>query len=286
MTTESREEAAGYKRRVEEAAAYLSARLPKADTAVVLGSGLGALAEMLESPIAIPFADIPHFPQATVKGHSGTLYAGNLHGRPLLIMGGRLHFYEGHSLSRVVFPVRLLAALGIEKLILTNAAGGINTAFAPGSLMLIRDHINLMGSNPLIGPNQEEWGPRFPDMCRVYHESLAEIALQEAKRLDIALHEGVYIAFTGPSFETPAEIRLARLLGADAVGMSTVPEAIAARHIGLKLLAISCISNAAAGISGAELNHQEVLDAGKRAGQQFTALLNAVIKRVNGVKMP
>jgi purine-nucleoside phosphorylase len=252
----------------------------------VLGSGLGALAEMLDNRVGIPFADIPHFPQATVSGHSGTLYAGNLHDQPLIIMGGRIHYYEGHSLSQVVFPVRLLAKLGVEKLVLTNAAGGINTAFAPGSLMLIRDHINLMGNNPLIGPNADEWGPRFPDMCRAYNEGLAEIALQEAERLNITLHQGVYVAFTGPSFETPAEIRMSRLLGADAVGMSTVPEVIAARHMGLKLLAISCISNAAAGILDAELNHQEVLEAGQRASAQFIALLEAVLKRINRIKMP
>lgn len=280
------EEAAEHKRCLEEAAVYVSARLPKADTAVVLGSGLGALASLLEEPLGLPFAEIPHFPPATVSGHSGTLHGGYLRGQPLLVMSGRLHYYEGHSLTQVVFPVRLLAALGVEKLILTNAAGGVNTAFGPGSLMLIRDHINLLGHNPLIGPNLDEWGPRFPDMCRAYHEGLAQVALREAGRLKMALHQGVYMAFSGPSFETPAEIRMARLLGADAVGMSTVPEVIAARHAGLKVLAISCISNAAAGISGAELNHLEVLEAGERASAQFTALLEAVIACVNGVELP
>jgi len=286
MSFTNNETVAAQMRRVEEAAAFVAERLPQADTAVVLGSGLGALAEMLEGPLSIPFAKIPHFPPATVSGHGGTLYAGYLQGQPLLIMGGRLHYYEGHSMEQVVFPVRLLAALGVKKLILTNAAGGINTAFAPGSLMLIRDHINLMGNNPLIGPNAEEWGPRFPDMCRAYHGGLAEVALAEAGRLDIILHQGVYVAFSGPSFETPAEIRMARLLGADAVGMSTVPEVIAARHLGLQVLAISCICNAAAGILDAELDHLEVLEAGKRASVRFIALLEAIIKRVNGVELP
>jgi purine-nucleoside phosphorylase len=286
MGSASLKEAVAQKCKLEEAAVYAAERLPKADTAVVLGSGLGALTAMLEDPLSIPFAEIPHFPPPTVSGHGGALYAGYLRGRPLLIMSGRVHYYEGYSLEQVVFPVRLLAALGIKKLILTNAAGGVNTAFEPGSLMLIRDHVNLMGNNPLIGPNLDEWGPRFPDMCRAYHEGLAQAALQEAKRLNMTLHQGVYMAFSGPSFETPAEIRLARLLGADAVGMSTVPEVIAARHSGLKVLAISCISNAAAGISGAELNHLEVLAAGERASRQFTTLLGAVIARVSGVEVP
>ena len=280
------DEITAQRHRVREAVSYLSKRLPIADTAVVLGSGLGELADMLENPLSIPFANIPHFPSATVSGHSGALYGGYLHSLPLIIMGGRVHYYEGYSLLEVVFPIRLLAELGVQKLILTNAAGGINTSFNPGSLMLIRDHINLMGNNPLIGPNLDAWGPRFPDMCRAYHAGLAEAALQEAKRLNIVLHEGVYVAFSGPSFETPAEINMARLLGADAVGMSTVPEVIAARHLNLKVLAISCISNAAAGIMGTELNHQEVLDASKRASAQFTALLEGIIRRVNGVELP
>ena len=280
------EDAAAQKSKVEEAAVYVAERLPKADTAVVLGSGLGALAKMLENPVDIPFAKIPHFPSATVSGHSGTLHAGYLHGQPLIIMGGRVHYYEGHSLAQVVFPVRLLAALGVKKLVLTNAAGGVNAAFGSGSLMLIRDHINLMGNNPLIGPNLDEWGPRFPDMCSAYHEGLTQVALQEAAHLNITLHQGVYAAFSGPSFETPAEIRMARLLGADAVGMSTVPEVIVARHMGLQVLAISCISNEAAGISGAELNHLEVLEAGKKASIQFIDLLKAIITRINGVEMP
>jgi len=273
------------KQMVDEAVAYLAKLLPGADTAVVLGSGLGALTELLEDSFSIPFADIPHFPQTTVQGHKSTLYAGYLNKQPLFILGGRLHYYEGCSLSQVVFPIRLLAGLGVKKLILTNAAGGVNTAFTAGSLMLIRDHINFMGANPLIGPNTDEWGPRFPDMSHAYHEGLAKTALLAAKKLDITLHEGVYVAFSGPSFETPAEIRLARLMGADAVGMSTVPEVIAARHLGLSVLAISCISNAAAGILNAELNHLEVLEAGKHASAQFCSLLEAILLKITGVAL-
>jgi purine-nucleoside phosphorylase len=245
--------------------------------ALVLGSGLGAFADDLAGAIKIPYAKIPGFPRSTAIGHAGRLVIGNVGGVAVAAMQGRVHFYEGYSAKEVVFPMRVLGRLGIRAAILTNAAGGINLEFKQGALVILRDHINLQCSNPLIGPNDERFGPRFPDMTQAYWKSYREAALAEAKRLGIEVHEGVYAALTGPSYETPAEIRYLRTIGADLVGMSTVPEVIVARHMGIRLLGISCVTNMAAGILDQVINHAEVMQTGERVKTQFVALLRAVI---------
>ena len=247
---------------------------------LVLGSGLGAFADGLNDAARIPFAKIPHFPLSTAVGHAGKLVVGKVDATPVAAMQGRVHFYEGYSLKDVIFPMRVLARMGIRAVILTNAAGGINTEFKQGALVIIRDHINLQGSNPLIGPNDERFGPRFPDMTQGYWKTYREIALEEARRLQIDVYEGVYAAVSGPSYETPAEIRYLRTIGADLVGMSTVPEVIAARHMSIRVLGISCVTNMAAGILDRPLDHKEVLETGERVKGQFTALLRAVLPRI------
>lgn len=247
---------------------------------LVLGSGLGAYADTFRNRTAIPFADLPHFPSSTIPGHSGNLVLGNAEGVPVVALQGRVHLYEGYSISEVAFPSRILGALGIRRLIVTNAAGAVNTAFKPGELMLISDHINLMGTNPLIGPNLAELGPRFPDMSDAYDGAMREMARAVAGGLGITLREGVYAGVCGPSYETPAEIRMLRTLGADAVGMSTVPEVIAANHMEIPVLGISCITNMAAGIQPQKLTHQEVIDTTAIARKQFDALLRAIIPRL------
>jgi purine-nucleoside phosphorylase len=248
--------------------------------AIVLGSGLGAFGDGLAKPTVIPYAKIPHFPRSTAIGHAGQLVIGMAGNIPVAAMQGRVHFYEGYPLSQVVFPMRVLGRMGIRSAILTNAAGGINTKYSQGALVAIRDHINLQGSNPLIGLNDDRFGPRFSDMTHAYRESYRKIAIEEARRLGFELPEGVYAALTGPSFETPAEIRYLRTIGADLVGMSTAPEVIVARHMGIRVLGISCVTNMAAGILDQELNHQEVLETGERVKGQFISLLEAVLPKI------
>jgi purine-nucleoside phosphorylase len=254
------------------------------EIAVVLGSGLGAFAEALEDSVAIPFADIPNFPRSTAVGHAGRLVIGRLAGTsPSLTVAalqGRIHSYEGYSSRESAFPVRVLGRLGIGKLVLTNAAGGINEAYREGDLVVLGDHINLQGSNPLNGPNDERFGPRFPDMSEAYSRRFRRITLDAARELGIPLREGVYAALSGPSYETPAEIRYLRTIGADVVGMSTAPETIVARHMGIEVLAISCVANSAAGMSEGGISHEEVLAASQRVSATLIALLAAVLPRI------
>jgi purine-nucleoside phosphorylase len=248
--------------------------------ALVLGSGLGAFADELASATRIPYQKIPGFPRSTVTGHAGVLVIGKSGEVPVAAMQGRVHLYEGYSSREVVFPMRVLGRLGIRAAILTNAAGAINLDYSQGALVVIRDHINLQGENPLIGPNDERFGPRFPDLSDAYFKPYREIALREAKRLGLGVHEGIYAALSGPSFETPAEIRYLKTIGADLVGMSTVPEVIAARHMGIRVLGISCATNMAAGILDQPVSHDEVLETGERVKSQFIALLRAVIPQI------
>jgi purine-nucleoside phosphorylase len=249
--------------------------------AVVLGSGLGGFADDFDEAVAIPYEDIPGFVRSTAQGHAGRLVIGKVESVPVLAMQGRVHYYEGYSLEEVTFPVRTFGLLGIKTLILTNAAGGINVQLTQGALMVITDHLNLMGVNPLRGPNDERFGPRFPDMSTVYSPELQELGVEEAKAINLEVRRGIYGALSGPSYETPAEIHLLRGLGADAVGMSTVPEAIVARHMGLEVLGISCITNMAAGISDEPINHEEVMATGDRVRATFTELLQRVIGAIN-----
>lgn len=244
---------------------------------LVLGSGLGAFADDFDQATRIDYKKIPHFPQSTAIGHAGRLVIGKVEGIPVAAMQGRVHLYEGYSVEEVVFPIRTFARMGIRTVVLTNAAGGINASYSRGCLVVLRDHMNLLGANPLRGPNDERLGPRFPDMTHAYTKAYADAALREGRRLGVNIHEGVYAALPGPSYETPAEIRYLRTIGADLVGMSTVPEVIAARHMGLGVLGISCVTNLAAGIEDRELSHQEVLETGERVKGQFVALLRAVI---------
>ncbi len=246
---------------------------------VVLGSGLGAWAERLDGAMAIPYSELPGMPVSTVQGHAGKLWLGRANGVPVACLQGRVHMYEGHEPERAVFGARLLARLGARAVLLTNAAGGLSPWFAPGDLMLIRDHLNLMFKNPLIGPNEIALGPRFPDMTTTYDPALATATREAAVELGVRLHEGVYAGLLGPSYETPAEIRMLRTFGADAVGMSTVPEAIALRHMRVPVTGISCITNLAAGISPHELSHAEVEEAANQAKPRFVALVSAWIER-------
>ena len=246
------------------------------DFGLILGSGLGELAEEIEEAIVIPYDQIPFFPTSTVVGHAGQLVYGTLSGKKVLAMQGRFHFYEGHSMQTVTYPVRVMAALKAHSVIVTNACGGVNESFVPGDLMLITDHINFTGQNPLIGPNEDEIGPRFPDMSEAYTLTYREVAKEAASQLDLTLKEGVYMGYSGPTYETPAEIRMSRTMGADAVGMSTVPEVIVAAHGGLKVLGISCITNLAAGMQ-ANLNHEEVVETTERVKQSFKALVKETL---------
>lgn len=247
---------------------------------IILGSGLGMLAEDIENKISIPYKNIPYFPMSTVEGHKGQLVIGYLSGKPVICMQGRFHYYEGYSMQNVVYPVRIMQMLGVSKLIVTNSAGGINTDFKPGDLMLIEDHINLMGTNPLIGKNYDVFGKRFPDMTQAYDRQLMDIAFQTAEDLAIRLRKGVYAAVAGPSYETPAEIRFLRIIGADAVGMSTVPEVIVANHGGMKVLGISCITNMAAGILEKPLNHEEVVEIANRSASKLVELVKKIIEKL------
>lgn len=264
--------------RAQQAANHVFCRTGlRPQIALVLGSGLGAFADQLTEAVALRYQDIPYFPRPTAEGHAGRMVIGNIEGIPLTVMQGRAHLYEGHALRDVVFPIRVFGAMGVKAVVLTNAAGGINADYSAGCLVALRDHINLQGTNPLLGPNDDRLGPRFLDLTEAYYKPYRELALAEGKRLGISVHEGVYAAVTGPMYETPAEIRFLRTVGADMVGMSTVPETIAARHIGLRVLAISCVTNMAAGLAGHPLSHEEVLAAGERVKGQFMSLLSAAL---------
>jgi len=271
-----------YLQKVDEAVAAVQARAGGAvpDVAIVLGSGLGDFANQLTGATTIPYGELPNWPASNVIGHDGKLVIGTLAGKRVAALSGRVHFYEGHDLRTVSFAARVIGRLGVKVLILTNAAGGINVALTPGTLMVMDDHINLMGGNPLAGPNEDAFGPRFPDMTEVYSTRLRALADEVARKQGLAIGHGVYVAVLGPSYETPAEIRAFRAIGADAVGMSTAPEAIVARHMGVEVLGISCISNAAAGVLPQPLHHDEVMEVARRVRDAFAALLEGIIERL------
>jgi purine-nucleoside phosphorylase len=277
-----------------EAAEFIKAKYNQPiETAVVLGSGLGAFAEIVENAVKIPYGEIPHFQKSTVEGHAGQLVLGKINGISIAVQQGRFHYYEGYEMAQVMFPMRTFGVLGAKNVILTNAAGSTRTSLKQGSLMLIRDHLNLMGENPLRGANDERFGTRFPDMTEVYDKELQKIAIQVAneimqerfeqgleKEFRQILRRGVYCALSGPTYETPAEIRMYRILGADAVGMSTVPEAVAARHFGMRVLGISCITNMAAGMSDVPINHEEVMETGAKVAEIFKELLKRIVEKI------
>lgn len=267
--------------RAEKAARIIRGRTQTdVSVAVVLGSGLGGFADDLSAATAIPYDEIPGFARATVEGHAGRLVIGKVGDSAIAAMQGRFHFYEGYSLEEVTFPIRVLKLLGVRTLILTNASGALNVEFTPGSLMVITDHINLMGVNPLTGPNDERFGPRFPDLTNSYAPELQDVVLEEARAMGMQMFRGVYASLTGPSYETPAEIHMVRSLGADAVGMSTVPEAIVARHMDMQVVGISCITNLAAGVSDRPVDHSQVMATGEQVREKFTELLRRVIPKV------
>ncbi len=267
--------------RATRAAKFILARTRlRPRLAIVLGSGLGGFADALSDSIAIPYARIPGFPRSTAIGHAGRLVLGRAGKLPVAAMQGRVHLYEGYSAREVAFPMRVLGRMGVRAAVLTSAAGGINTRYQQGALVVLRDHINLQGVNPLAGRNDERLGPRFPDMTHAYTPRYREFAMEEARRLGLTVHEGVYAALLGPSYETPAEIRYLRTIGADLVGMSTAAEVIAARHMGIEVLALSCVTNMAAGILDQPIDHAEVLETGERVKEQFTALLQALLPRL------
>ena len=266
---------------VQEAAGWVSDRIGRApDVAIVLGSGLGDFTATIGDAMSFGYGDIPNWPASAVVGHAGRLVVGTLAGKRVAALSGRAHFYEGHDMRTVTFATRVIGTLGVQTLILTNAAGGINLTFTPGTLMLMDDHLNLMGSNPLVGANDDRFGPRFPDMSEVYSARLRLLAGDAARAQGLALAHGVYAALHGPSYETPAEIRYLRTIGADAVGMSTAPEAIVARHMGLEVLGISCITNMAAGVLPQPLVHDEVMDVARRVRTEFCALLEGIVERL------
>ena len=257
---------------------HIRAAVGEAEIGVILGSGLGDYVEALEDAKYIDYKDIPGFPQSTAPGHAGRWWTGTLHGKRVCMMQGRFHAYEGYTLEQVTLPVRVMKLLGVQTLLVTNAAGGVNLTFKPGTLMILNDCINFSGKNPLTGPNLDEFGPRFPDMSRAYDRDLQKLAVDTAEKLGIKLQQGVYCWFNGPCFESPAEIRMARIIGADAVGMSTVPETIVARHCGISVLGLSCITNMAAGILDQPLNHEEVMETGERVKDTFRKLVDGVIE--------
>ena len=268
--------------RAEHATRIIRARINvEPRIAVVLGSGLGGFADDFEEAVRIPYEDIPGFKRSTAQGHAGQLVVGQIDSVPILAMQGRVHYYEGYTLEEVTFPIRAFKLLGIKTLILTNASGGINVELQQGALMVLSDHLNLMGTNPLLGANDERFGPRFPDMSAVYSPQLQELVVEEARSIGVEVRRGIYGALSGPSYETPAEIVMLRNLGADAVGMSTVPEAIVARHMGLEVLGISCITNMAAGLSDEPINHEEVMAIGDRVRGTFTELLRRIIGSIS-----
>ncbi len=263
---------------LRDAAEYISSEIDSTpEIGMILGSGLGVLGDEVEDPVIIKYSDIPGFPRSTVTGHAGRMIIGMLEGKKVLVMQGRFHFYEGYSMDTVVFPVRVMKLLGIENFLVTNAAGGVNTSFDPGDLMIISDHIKLEMDSPLRGENMDDFGPRFPDMSDAYNRELRELAKKAGKSLEIPLREGVYALMGGPSYETPAEIRMLRTIGADAVGMSTVPEVLAAVHAGMKVLGISCITNMAAGVLDQPLNHAEVMETAAQVRENFINLVKKIV---------
>ncbi|MFT4413254.1 purine-nucleoside phosphorylase [Fredinandcohnia humi] len=266
---------------IEKSAQFLKEKITQTpQIGLILGSGLGVLADEIENPIKVPYDQIPEFPVSTVEGHAGQLVFGTLQGKYVVAMQGRFHFYEGYSLDKVTFPVCVMKELGVSTLVVTNAAGGINESFEPGDLMIISDHINNMGQNPLIGPNDSNLGARFPDMSEAYSKELRKLAKDVAAALQIDIKEGVYVGNTGPTYETPAEIRMLRTLGGDAVGMSTVPEVIVARHANMKVLGISCISNMAAGILDQPLTHDEVIETTEKVRNNFLSFVKEIVKQL------
>ncbi len=266
---------------LKSAAEWLQERLPEPPAVgVILGSGLGGFAEQMTDALTFPYSEIPGFPAAAVEGHAGKFVSGRVRGVPVVVLSGRVHFYEGHPMSLVVFPARVLGLVGCRDVIVTNAAGGISRSLRPGDLMLIEDHLNFTGTNPLIGPHDEDLGPRFPDMTDAYRKDLRRVALRVARRERIPLRRGVYVGLHGPSFETPAEIRAFRKLGAHAVGMSTVPEVVALNQMGIGVVGISCITNMAAGVSGRKLGHDEVLSTTQRVKLRFVRLLNGLVEAI------
>lgn len=267
-------------KRIDEAAAKVLAVCGKADIGVILGSGLGDYAEALEDAVKLPYSEIPGFPRSTVAGHAGMWCCGTLYGKRVVMMQGRFHYYEGYGMKDVTLPVRVMQKIGVKTLIVTNAAGGVNLGYHPGELMVIGDIFSMTAQNPLIGPNLDAFGPRFPDMSCAFDKELRALAHECANEQDFALREGVYAQMTGPTYETPAEIRMLRTLGADAVGMSTVPEVIVARHGGMRVLGISCITNMAAGILDQPLNHAEVTETANRVKGQFRNLLDRIIEKM------
>ena len=267
--------------KITAAADYILGKISTTpEVALVLGSGLGDYADTLEKPIKIPYSEIPDFPQPTVAGHTGAFVFGRKKGKSVVVAQGRVHFYEGLSMQEITLPIRVLAAIGVKTLALTNAAGGVNLNYRPGTLMLIADHINFSGANPLIGPNLDRFGPRFPDVSDLYTASLRAAIRKRAAEEKIPLEEGVYLMCSGPSYETPAEIRAFRTLGADAVGMSTVPEALVAGHCGMQVVGVSCITNMAAGVLPVKLSHQEVMETAARVHDQFGSLLDLILQAV------
>ena len=266
---------------IRRAAAYLLEQTPlRPDTALVLGSGLGDYGDGLDDLTAVPYSQIPDFPRPTVEGHQGAFLFGRRQGKAVVVLRGRLHYYEGFSQRELTLPIRVLAAIGVKNLVLTNAAGGVNRSFSPGSLMLISDHINFSGANPLIGPNLEKYGPRFPDVSDLYTASLRRAIREKAAQAGLPLEEGVYMMFSGPNYETPAEVRMAGILGADAVGMSTVPEALVAGHCGMRVVGVSCITNMAAGVTAQTLSHSEVMETAGRVSARFQRLLDVILTAV------
>ena len=267
--------------RAESAAGFLLSRTPlRPRVGMILGSGLGGLADDLGEATCVPYSQIPNFPVSTAVGHAGRMVIGHAGSVPIAALQGRVHLYEGYSAQQVAFPIRVLGRMGIRALILTNAAGGINLDYKQGALVVISDHINLQGHNPLVGVNDDRFGLRYPDMTQAYSMAYRQMALEEAGKLGLSVYQGVYAAMLGPSFETPAEIRFLRTIGADLVGMSTMAEVVAARHMGLKVLAISCVTNMAAGILDQVLTHEEVLETGERVKDDFTALLKVIVPRI------
>lgn len=267
-----------FNEKVQQTKDYLLSQIDQwPSIGLVLGSGLGILADEIENPTYIPYNELPHFPASTVTGHAGRMVIGDLKGKRVIAMQGRFHYYEGHSLEAVTYPIRIMKAIGVQQIIVTNAAGGINPNFKPGDLMIIQDHINLTSQNPLIGPNEEEFGERFPDMSEAYSKKLIALAKDVASKNKINMVEGIYAGMLGPSYETPAEVNFLSIIGASAVGMSTVPEVIVAQHSGLEVLGISCISNMAAGISEHSLTHDEVMETTENIKAQFLQLVKEVI---------
>lgn len=267
--------------RIQTAADYIRSkvkRIPR--TALVLGSGLGILAEEVQEAVSIPYSEIPHFPVSTAPGHAGVCTAGTLEGQEVIVMGGRFHYYEGYDMDTIAFPIRVMKSLGVNTLLLTNAAGGVNEQFAPGDLMIITDHLNMTGQNPLRGPNDEQLGPRFPDLSTLYCPELRAMLEAAAKENSIGYQKGVYAWMSGPSFETPAEIRMLRTMGADAVGMSTVPEAITARHCGIRVAGVSCISNMAAGVLDQPITQEEVFEVAELVRERFSLLIRQTLSKM------